>query len=221
MAYWSPPVETHRATSARTEPSAADVGAGEDRIAAAVRGFRQGRDRDRNFAVLFESCHRRVERFFARKGFAAEDCLDLTQETFLGIYKGLERFRLDARFETWLFSVAGNIYLKRLRSRATAKRSGEEVPAEEGKLAATTRSANAQLAGVLAEEKRLALEEAMAELPAKMRRCLELRVYQEMRYREIAVVLRVSVDTVKTHMFQARKKLRARLGEIFGKGWDF
>ena len=48
-----------------------------------------------------------------------------------------------------------------------------------------------------------------------MRRCLVLRVYQEMKYREIAALLRLSPETVKVHLFQARKRLREELGPYF------
>jgi RNA polymerase sigma-70 factor (ECF subfamily) len=58
---------------------------------------------------------------------------------------------------------------------------------------------------------------AMEELPEQMRKCVMLRVYQELSYQEIAVVLRLSVETVKTHLHQARQRLRIRLADYFGE----
>jgi RNA polymerase sigma-70 factor (ECF subfamily) len=52
---------------------------------------------------------------------------------------------------------------------------------------------------------------AIRELPDQMRKCLTLRIDHELSYAEIAVVMRVKIDTVKAHLFQARKKLEEEL----------
>ena len=85
---------------------------------------------EENFRLLCDLYHRPLYHFFAKRGFPAQDCLDLTQETFLGIYRGIGSFRRDARFETWLFKVATNAFRKRLRWGTADKRAGEEVPLE-------------------------------------------------------------------------------------------
>ncbi|HYU30629.1 MAG TPA: sigma-70 family RNA polymerase sigma factor [Thermoanaerobaculia bacterium] len=87
-----------------------------------------GRDMEENFRLLVERYHRFLYGFFSRRSFSHADCLDLTQETFLGIYRGIGSFRRDARFETWLFKVATNAFRKHLRREAADKRAGEEVP---------------------------------------------------------------------------------------------
>ena len=181
-------------------------------VEAAIDAFQADTDRDRSFRLLFESFYRPLQRFFARKGFPPEVCLDLTQETFLGIYQGLEAYRREARFETWLFRVATTTYLKRLRSQATEKRTGDEVSAEkvEG-FEPALRIEGRQLDDVLSREQRRALREAIGDLPPRMRRCLKLRVYHELSYREIAAALKLSIQTVKAHLFQARGKLREHL----------
>ena len=74
--------------------------------------------------------------------------------------------------------------------------------------------ARPQLDAVLLKERRGQLEEAIRELPRQMRRCLVLRVYRELSYREIATALKLSIDTVKAHLFQARKKLKERLNDL-------
>jgi DNA-directed RNA polymerase specialized sigma24 family protein len=84
------------------------------------------------FRRLFDLYSPRLYHFFSRRGFPHADCLDLTQETFLGIYKGIGAFRRDASFETWLFKIATNAYRKRLRSGVAEKRGAPEVPLEGG-----------------------------------------------------------------------------------------
>src|SRR5206468_721278 len=61
-------------------------------------------------------------------------------------------------------------------------------------------SAEGPLDLVLTEEREERLYRAMADLPPQMRRCVMLRVVGDLKYREIAVILRVSVDTVKAHL---------------------
>jgi DNA-directed RNA polymerase specialized sigma24 family protein len=51
-----------------------------------------------------------------------------------------------------------------------------------------------------------------------MRRCLALRVEQDLKYREIASVMRLSIDTVKAHLFQARQRLKETLGDELAAG---
>jgi RNA polymerase sigma-70 factor (ECF subfamily) len=170
--------------------------------------------REEDFRRLFDLFYPRLVHFFARRGFAPQDCLDLTQETFLGIYRGIGSFRRDSRFETWLFSIATNAYRKRLRRGVAGKREGQEVPLEP---AGNTPPAPESPADeeMLRRERSRRLREAVEKLPEQMRRCLVLRVYQEMKYREIAALMRLSPETVKVHLFQARKRLREELGPYF------
>ena len=186
-----------------------------------IERLQAGGSREEDFRRLFDLYYGRVHCFFARRGFPPQDCLDLTQETFLGIYRGIGTFRRDARFETWLFKIATNAYRKRLRSGAAEKREGQEVPLEvdgsaEGgapnEPAATEPAAGETL---LRKERAQLLRGAIEKLPEQMRRCLMLRVYQEMKYREIATLLRLSPETVKVHLFQARRRLQEELGPYF------
>src|SRR3954453_13061299 len=90
-----------------------------------------GSSRDEAFRRLFDLYSSRLYHFFTRRGFAHQDSLDLTQETFLGIYGGMETFRRDASFETWRLEIATNAYRKRLRRGAAGKRDAREVPRED------------------------------------------------------------------------------------------
>lgn len=184
----------------------------------AVSRFQAG-DREAGFRLLYERFFRPLLRFYARKGCSPEERLDLTQDTFLRIYDGLDDFRGDARFETWLYRIAATTHLKHLRAEATAKRQGREVsPDELPEGVAPLRSAPAQLDGLIGEQRRQRLRSAIRTLPDRMRRCVMLRVYHEMSYREIGKVLRIEAATVKAHLFQARQKLRESLPETaFGE----
>ncbi len=202
-----------------TEPMKRPTGSegdegGESReaITRAIEAMQAGKDPEASFRVLFERYFHPLQRFFSRKGFGPDDGLDLTQETLLGIYKGVREFRHEARFETWLFRVATTTYLKRLRTGSAAKRSGVETSLDEMPAAHEPPApANDQLEGVLDDERRQAMRAAIEELPEKMRQCLILRIYHERSYREIATVMNLKINTVKAHLFQAKDKLRDKL----------
>jgi RNA polymerase sigma factor (sigma-70 family) len=195
--------------------SPAPSGDGTGTVEQAILRFQDGSDRQGAFRLLYETYFRAIERFFARKGLPPEDCLDLTQETFLGIYKGLDGYEHRQQFTAWLYRVAMTTFLKRRRAATTAKRAAVEVSRDgmenpEESLAVPGR----QLDGLLDEERWRALRAAVAELPDQMRDCLTLRLYHQLSYNEIAVAKKISIETVKAHLFRARKKLQEKLADF-------
>src|ERR1035438_9337823 len=70
-----------------------------------IRALREHRDVEENFRRLFQLYYSAVFSYFSRKGFPPEDCRDLTQEVFVGVYTGLDRLRADDAFTAWLFTI--------------------------------------------------------------------------------------------------------------------
>jgi RNA polymerase sigma-70 factor (ECF subfamily) len=190
------------------------------RIAEAIRRCQEGsgEERERAFRLLYETYFRAIQRYFARRGVSPDDGLDLTQETFLGIYQGLEAYEHRQRFEAWLYRVAETTHLKWRRRGATVKRSAVEISKDAMDNPDNIASSPArQLGGLLADERTKALRAAVGELPEQQRDCLTLRLYHDLAYREIAVVKKISIETVKAHLFRARKRLEERLSDfVFG-----
>ena len=187
----------------------------------AVDDFQRGVDREKSFRFLFDTFYEPTRQFLARRVTSNEDRLDLTQETFLRVYRGLEGYRGEAQFGTWVFRIAFNTYLKWLR-RLKADGPHAEAPAgahelegawEDDELIAVS-PRESPLDRTLHRERRRALRQAVESLPEQMRRCTELRIYRDLSYREIAVVMRLSIETVKVHLFQARKKLKESFGDV-------
>lgn len=188
-----------------------------DPIGDAVRAFQAGRSPEESFRRIYERYFRSLLGFFSRKGFKQEDCFDLTQETFVGIYQGLEAYHHEDRFEAWLYRIATTTYLKKIRAGSAAKRSGTEISKDAGDLPGKAlASRGGQLADLLDAERLSRLSAAIEGLPPQMRRCLSLQLGHDLSYREIAAVLKLSVETVKAHLARARKKLREELGDGLG-----
>ena len=193
-------------------------------IERAVADFQRGIDREQSFELLFRRYRPRIERFLASRVFSPEERLDLTQTIFLRIYQGLEGFRGEGSLDGWVLQVAFNVYRKWRDRQPGGRHAAPEValdPAEmpEPPAASDLPSASAPaspLDRVVHEERLQALREAIEELPRMQRRCLELRVYQERSVKEIAVALRISPETVKAHLFQARQRLWEKLHGTIG-----
>jgi RNA polymerase sigma factor (sigma-70 family) len=182
--------------------------------------MQSGSAREEPFRRLVDLYYTPVYRVFAKRGFSPDDCLDLTQETFVGIYTGIGSFRREADFDTWLFKIAMNAFRKRLRWQKATKRRGEEVSIDgededEAAQLSLMCPEPAPAEAALRRERSRVLRGAMDKLPEQMRKCMVLRVEQDLTYREVAVVLRLSPETVKAHLFQARKRLQEMLGPYF------
>lgn len=175
---------------------------------------------EEEFESLFNRFYRPVACFFANRGFGAEECCDLTQETFLGVYRGIHRFRHESSDETWIFKIAANIWRNALRNRTAEKRAAAEVSLDHlldtghDPTGIPSRHQSPADQALVGEKIRL-LREEIDELPPQMKRCIFLRVDQDMKYREIAAVMQISIDTVKSQLFLARERLKARLGKYF------
>jgi RNA polymerase sigma-70 factor (ECF subfamily) len=168
---------------------------------------------EERFYRIFQQYYRRVEGFFLRNGFSKEESGELVQETFLRVFRNLEGFRGESSFDTWLFEVAAGVYRNELRRGSTLKRDAVQVSLDED----SPDEQNDPLNDLLSGERQKVLQEALADLPPQMRRCVELRVYQDLKYREIAEVMMVSIDTVKAHLFQARRLLKTKLSDYFSQ----
>ncbi|MEL7486791.1 MAG: RNA polymerase sigma factor [Pseudomonadota bacterium] len=132
---------------------------------------------------------------------AAEDA---AQETFLRLWKHAGKWRNEgAKFETWLYRVAMNVCLDRLRKR------GREAPEE----AAPEQVDHGPRADALLieEERRAMIETALARLPDRQRLAITLCHYQELSNIEAAKIMETSVEAVESLLSRARRALRERL----------
>lgn len=177
--------------------------------------FRAGRDPEECFRRIFERYYRLVRRYFAERGMSPEECENLSQETFLAVYRGLPGFRQEVDFDTWLFAIARRIFAGEVRRLVSRREHLPEVPIEraaEGMLAPAERGADAgPLQATLDREARRRLLRALNGLPEQMRLCATLRLCYELKYREIAEELAISEDAVRVQLARARKRLRREL----------
>ena len=138
-----------------------------------------------------------------------KDAEDIAQEAFLRAYRGLEGFRKDSTFSTWLYRITWNLCTDWLRRNRKPGRTPVAIDDEAG--LADGRVDLEQ--GLLAEEERKKVRAALDRLDDKYRTVLVLLYYQRMSYDQISAVLEVPMKTVETRLYRARKLLRESLLE--------
>lgn len=140
---------------------------------------------------------------------------DGAQETMISAFRNLKSFRGDAKFSTWLVTIAMNEARKRLRkAKATAEDSLDE-PMEEsaGKFtpAVLTDWREIPLRALERKELREKLQDAVATLPEKYREVFVLRDIEELNQEETAAALGINVTLVKVRLHRARMMLQKQL----------
>lgn len=144
-----------------------------------------------------------------------EDALDVVQESFIHVMRGIQAFRGQSSFRTWLYRIVTHAALdyRRWRSHRQAE-SLDALAALEP--AATGPSHPAPQEEAAERDLRKAIDEALANISEKNRAALVLYGLEGMSYREVADVLSISVGTVMSRIFNARQRLRELLASEIG-----
>ena len=144
---------------------------------------------------LYEMYGERIFRYTFRMLGNRSDAEDATAETFLRVLRRSAELRADGAFRTWLFRIARNLCIDKLRQHKLL-----ELPAD------------AQYGG--GEEKstlRVTVQQALNELPTEYRDPLILCDLEDLPAREAAEVLKISVPALKSRLYRGRRALRDKL----------
>jgi RNA polymerase sigma-70 factor (ECF subfamily) len=141
------------------------------------------------------------------------DALDLAQETFVRVYETRHRYTVQAKFSTWLFSIAANLCRNHLRWRQRRREAGPETrDTEDAELAERVQSLDdAPDQAAMRSESISLIKVAIDKLPHDLKTAILLHEYQSLSYAEISSVLSCSVKAVEMKLYRARQLLRDRL----------
>ena len=140
---------------------------------------------------------------------------DLSQETFLRVFKSAGRYEPTASFRSWLYTIATNLCRNEIRNRSRRNTcSFEDLVAEGEDVYHTEIMRDTRyLPDILLEKKeqRQMIRKALTQLPENQRVALTLITYQDLRYEEVAEILGCSVGAVKALIHRARQKMKKLL----------
>lgn len=170
-----------------------------------------------SFALLLERHRAPVVHYLYRMVQNQAVAEELAQEVFLRVYRARGSYEPTAKFTTWLFRIATHLALNHLRD-GRGERNGESLDQERfGSLARQLPDRRPNIEDDLLEQvKRAEVRAAIMALPAKQRAAVLMHKYLDMEYAQIARVLNCSESAVKSLLFRAYEKLRARLAHLVG-----
>lgn len=167
------------------------------------------------FEELLDKYERKIFNMIYRIVGNYDDAADLTQETFLRVYKGLRSFRGEANIYTWIYQIALNIcrtmlsQKKRMPSLVSLDQKMETDDSElETEIPDETMAPHILVEGMNLQE---AVQKAVESLPLSYREVIVLHDLQGFSYEEIAQMLNTTEQTVRVRLHRARKMLRKLL----------
>ena len=179
-----------------------------------VKAFKTGNQQ------AFEDLVRRYQRQVANIIYLTlgnrEDVQDIAQEVFIRVYRSIDKFEFDASFFSWIYRITVNLCIDELRRRKIKRALSLDFLAE-GTFEKEKKSKEQILAsdGVMNDEKREIILEALQKISQEHRQVIILREYEELSYAEIASYLGISIQAVKSRIFRAREDLRVLLKDYF------
>jgi len=148
-----------------------------------------------------------------------QDAEDVAQEVFLHVFRALGQFDFDQRFSPWIYRIAANLCLDRLRRHRGLVISLDAPLDQDHRFyrQIPDPTAGPQELAEKAETGR-EIQAAIDALPEKYRMILILRHFHDLSYEDLAGALDLPLGTVKTRLFRAREFLRRRLASEDGEG---
>ncbi|WP_342563170.1 RNA polymerase sigma factor SigW [Paenibacillus sp. FSL R7-0345] len=168
----------------------------------------------RAFAELVELYKDKIYHLAYRMLNNRHEAEDIVQETFLRVYRNLDRYDDKQKFSTWIYRIGTNLCIDRLRKRKPTYSLDAEMNDQEGidgysMIPSTNVTPETEL--LLSETQRV-IYEAIDSLPVKYRSVMILRYLQDLSLQEISDVLDMPVTTIKTRVHRGREFLRKKLG---------
>lgn len=157
------------------------------------------------FATLVSLYQNRVRAFGMSFFKNAQDTDDFVQEVFIKVYTKLESFRGESLFSTWLMRLAYNQAVNSVNRRKTYDTLSDKIELFDNDYTPEEQQIRKHTIEVI--------RNIVAQMPEKYSTCLDMYFFYDMSYNDIAEILDIPVNTIKSHIFRAKKMLRDKLVE--------
>ncbi len=179
---------------------------------------RAGAGDDACFEFLVSKYRRPIISFMYRMVHNQAVAEELAQEVFLRVYRARESYRAEARFTTWLYRIAANMAINHARDTKN-ERASSSVYLDQADEDTGTRPDVADIRPIaeqdmLRDERMSRIREHVMALPERQKMAVIMHKYQDMDYKQIGAVLKLSESATKSLLFRAYQTLRDRLKEF-------
>ena len=186
----------------------------DDIVKSKIRDIKKG---DQNaFAEIVEIYKDKVYQLCYRMTGNPFEAEDIAQEAFIRAYVNIDRFQMDRKFSTWLFRIATNLCIDRLRKRKPDYSLDAEISGTEGmtlysQIASRDHPPDQEVENL---EIQSLIQQEIMKLPEKYRSAIILKYIEELSLQEISEILDLPIGTVKTRIHRGREALRKQLRHI-------
>jgi RNA polymerase sigma-70 factor (ECF subfamily) len=180
--------------------------------------LRAGEGDDSAFTYLVGKFRRPMIGFMYRMTGNTAIAEELAQEVFLRVYRSRASYAADAKFTTWLYRIATNLAVNHARD-TKSERAGtaihlDEPDEESGEVVELPDAMMTAEEAIVRRERLAAIKQQVMALPERQRMAVLMHKYEEMDYRQIAAVLKLSESATKSLLFRAYETLREQLKEF-------
>jgi RNA polymerase sigma-70 factor (ECF subfamily) len=173
---------------------------------------------DSGFSILIEKYRKQIVHFMFRMSRNQAVAEELAQEVFLRVYRSRQTYRAEAKFSTWLYRIATNLGVNHARDtkhERTAQNVYLDQPDPETGTTPDVADSTVSVEQKLVREERMnAIRKHVMALPERQRSAVLMHKYQEMDYKEIGEVLKLSESATKSLLFRAYQTLRENLKDF-------
>lgn len=183
---------------------------------------RYRRGDDAAFRVLVKRHQRGIFNFALRQVHVPSTAEDIVQDVFVRVVQNIGTFKDEARFTTWAYTIARNLCIDHLRKRVHRRHPSLDAPSEGSPDGADGPTLGEKVAGsgagadrqVIGKQLQTHITAAVEKLPEDQREVFLMRQVGELAFKEIADIVGVSENTVKSRMRYALERLQAALAEF-------
>jgi RNA polymerase sigma-70 factor (ECF subfamily) len=166
-----------------------------------VQQLQNSKTRDRAFRVLITQYKERLYWHIRKIVVVHDDADDVLQNTFVKIFKNIEKFNSQSKLYSWMYRIATNESITFINKKA--KERSVDISDYQEKLMSTLES-DIYFSG---DEIQIILQKAIATLPQKQQLVFNMKYFDELKYDEISSILETSVGALKASYFHAVKKI--------------
>jgi RNA polymerase sigma-70 factor, ECF subfamily len=166
-----------------------------------------------SYQKIYDAFARKVLNFIYRMVNSVEEAEDLTQETFVAVYKKLGSLKDNEKFEPWLFRIARNFVYQRYRARSPVSTPIDALDEDGQPITELVDQRKNPDEAFAAQELEDVVQTEINNLPDKYREVFVLSAIQHLSYQEIAAITGRSLPSVKTDIHRARLEVRKRVKE--------